>query len=197
MKTLQSVLFKASVIFLLLFIITISPANADSKKDKYLITSIDVNLASYHFKSRDLNQVNLGLGATKELDHYWLISSGFYNNSYEKTSVYALVGLKHDMKNWRFGIDTGFVSGYDNIAKSNTSTTCINTTVTANSKYRRKQCNTLTTGNNLTNLDKYVFVVLPTVSWLITKEHAIKFSVIPPFGKTQETVLTAQYQYTL
>ena len=56
--------------------------------------SLDVNLASYHterWARHDLNQHNLGLGATAHFNRDWSVSAGWYRNSYRRTSAYALV----------------------------------------------------------------------------------------------------------
>lgn len=56
--------------------------------------SLDVNLASYHterWARHDLNQRNLGLGVTWRAARDWSVSTGFYRNSYRRTSTYALV----------------------------------------------------------------------------------------------------------
>ena len=83
--------------------------------------TLDVNLASVHTEAwarRDLNQHNLGLGATAHFTPDWSVSAGWYRNSYRRTSAYALLnwtplhwGLP---AGWRIaaGGTAGFDSGY-------------------------------------------------------------------------------------
>ena len=56
--------------------------------------TLDVNLASVHterWARHDLNQRNLGLGATVHFTQDWSVSAGWYRNSYRRGSAYALV----------------------------------------------------------------------------------------------------------
>jgi hypothetical protein len=87
----------------------------------------DVNVASRH-SSRDyrwrgqvqrFNQNNLGLGATYEVNCWCDVKGGFFRNSYDKTSVYAVGNAKWTLvtrPNWSLapGVALGLVSGYQN-----------------------------------------------------------------------------------
>ena len=83
--------------------------------------SLDVNLASVHTEAwarRDLNQHNLGLGATVHFAPNWSVSAGWYRNSYRRGSTYALVNWTPLHWNlpagWRIaaGATAGLDSGY-------------------------------------------------------------------------------------
>ena len=55
--------------------------------------TLDVNLASVHterWARHDLNQRNLGLGATAHFNRDWSVSVGWYRNSYRRGSTYLL-----------------------------------------------------------------------------------------------------------
>lgn len=83
--------------------------------------SFDVNLACVHTESvarQHLNQRNPGIGLTDTFSPDWSASVGFYRNSFDRTSVYALA-------NWlplrlqlpvratvRAGLTAGLLSGY-------------------------------------------------------------------------------------
>jgi len=82
--------------------------------------TLDLNVASLHTEKwarQDLNQNNLGLGVTAHVNKNWAVSSGFYRNSYRRTSVYALAQwtpIHIPMGSWRIdaGAEAGLVSGY-------------------------------------------------------------------------------------
>lgn len=83
--------------------------------------SLDVNLASYHLEHwarRDLNQHNLGLGATAHFNRDWSVSAGWYRNSYQRGSTYVLANwtpLHWSMPaGWSLaaGVTGGLDSGY-------------------------------------------------------------------------------------
>jgi hypothetical protein len=85
--------------------------------------SLDVSLASFHTGARarhSLNQHNPGLGLTYSFspDSDWSGSLGFYENSYRKTSAYALANWTpwHASLPGDFalaaGVTAGLVSGY-------------------------------------------------------------------------------------
>ena len=83
--------------------------------------SLDISTASYHLRqwARDsLNQHNEGLGLEYQATPNWGLASGFYKNSYSRTSLYATA-------NWTplhialplawkasAGLTAGIVSGY-------------------------------------------------------------------------------------
>lgn len=81
---------------------------------------LDLNLASVHTErwARDsLNQCNEGLGVTAQLDSSWSLSTGWYRNSYRRTSAYALAAwmpLHIPLGAWRLdgGGEAGLVTGY-------------------------------------------------------------------------------------
>src|SRR5688500_5707906 len=93
----------------------------------YANTWLDINVTSWHSQSdyhweqqvREFNRNNFGLGATRELRDWLEVKAGWFENSYEKTSLYGLVALK-----WQFykkrslslapGVALGAVSGYQN-----------------------------------------------------------------------------------
>lgn len=89
-------------------------------------TWLDLNLTSFHTEQhywwegemRRYNNRNLGLGFTHEFADWLEVKGGFFENSYDKTSVYAVVGLDYDLvksKRWVLapGVAGGFVTGYD------------------------------------------------------------------------------------
>ena len=68
----------------------IAPVAASAAPPTY---TLDVNLASYHterWARHDLNQRNLGLGATAHFNRDWSVSVGWYRNSYRRGSAYLL-----------------------------------------------------------------------------------------------------------
>ena len=90
-------------------------------------TWLDVNLASRHseksyfWKGRieEYNANNFGLGLTRELAGWCEVKGGWFENSYEKTSLYALVAVRHDLlqsRRWVLapGVAGGLVTGYQN-----------------------------------------------------------------------------------
>lgn len=77
----------------------------------------DVNLTSKHLytdKTTDLNQRNFGLGITYDLSNTNAVKIGFYKNSFERLSTYALFDHTKQFlsKNIRVGIAGGLVTGY-------------------------------------------------------------------------------------
>jgi hypothetical protein len=86
--------------------------------------SLNVNLASVHTRAwarQQLNQVNPGLGLTYSFNPDWSASAGFYDNSYRKTSGYALANWTplHASLPGGFtlgaGVTAGLVSGYTRV----------------------------------------------------------------------------------
>ncbi|WP_298294033.1 hypothetical protein [Thiomonas sp.] len=83
--------------------------------------ALDVNLTSYHTEqwARDaLNQSNPGLGLEYQIAPDWSAMTGFYRNSYRRTSAYALaawtplhVALPAGIEA-SAGIAAGLVGGY-------------------------------------------------------------------------------------
>ena len=82
--------------------------------------TLDLNLASIHtehWARKQLNQRNEGLGITAQLAPSWSVSTGFYRNSYRRTSVYALAAwtpLHIPLGAWHIDVggEAGLVSGY-------------------------------------------------------------------------------------
>lgn len=84
------------------------------------VCQLDLNLASVHterWARQDLNQTNPGLGVTAHLNKNWAVSAGWYQNSYRRTSAYALAQwtpVHVQVDSWRVdaGAEAGLVSGY-------------------------------------------------------------------------------------
>ena len=110
-------------IVLIIFAAALAPLSRAEKGDFWL----DINVASKHSEQRyiwerrvrEYNEKNLGLGATYELTEWCEVKGGWFENSYERTSVYALLNAKWNR--WRYrgwflapGLAAGIVSGYDN-----------------------------------------------------------------------------------
>lgn len=82
--------------------------------------TLDLNLASVHTErwARDsLNQRNEGLGVAARLSSSWSLSTGWYRNSYRRTSAYALAAwtpLHIPLGTWHLdaGGEAGLVTGY-------------------------------------------------------------------------------------
>ena len=82
--------------------------------------TLDLNLASIHtehWARKRLNQRNEGLGITAQLAPSWSVSTGFYRDSYRRTSVYALAAwtpVHIPLGAWHIdaGGEAGLVSGY-------------------------------------------------------------------------------------
>ncbi len=157
--------------------------------------SIDVNLISKHIDTKyNFNEENFGLGYTKDFHPHWQGKVGFYKNSYNKDSIYAMINLKHDAKRFAYGIQFGFVSGYDKIKPKER-------TYTHTHKYRKhykyksyKEKHTET--NKVVNLNALQFMVLPNLTWKITKEHRLQLGVLPSLTKSSISLYTLQYQYS-
>jgi hypothetical protein len=88
-------------------------------------TWLDLNLTSWHSEkeyvwegeTREYNARNFGLGLTRELTTWCDVKAGWFENSYEKTSIYGLVAVKYDLlrsPRWILapGVAGGLVSGY-------------------------------------------------------------------------------------
>ena len=86
---------------------------------------LDVNVGSRHSEDRYLwrgqvreyNERNLGLGLGYEWRSWLEAKAGWFENSYEKTSVYAVVNAKWDLagrSRWLVapGISGGLITGY-------------------------------------------------------------------------------------
>lgn len=87
---------------------------------------LDINGASkhskdtYHYRgvTQEYNSRNAGLGLTVDLNKYFDLSGGFYDNSYNRLSVYGGVTIKHDLFYGDFritpGVAVGVATGYRN-----------------------------------------------------------------------------------
>lgn len=87
---------------------------------------LDINGASKHSKDtysyrgvkQEYNSRNVGLGLTADLNKYFALSGGFYDNSYDRLSGYAGVTLKYDLLYGDFrvtpGVTVGLATGYKN-----------------------------------------------------------------------------------
>jgi hypothetical protein len=70
-------------------------------------------IASYHFDRRGYNEQNYGLGVEYHHDPIWRFSLGFYENSYYRYTAYGMaVVMPLEIGSWRFGVATGFATGY-------------------------------------------------------------------------------------
>jgi|GEM_PF-3479190 len=82
--------------------------------------SLDVNVAAWHTQAwarHDLNQRNPGLGLEYRLRPRWSALTGFYRNSYDRTSVYLLSAwtpLRGSLLGLRMGAGLvgGLLTGY-------------------------------------------------------------------------------------
>ena len=88
---------------------------------------LDLNLTSQHSRDtyfyrgreHEYNPRNFGLGVTYDASSWYSVKSGWFNNSYHKTSLYALVQPHYDFlksPNWlvALGAGAGLVTGYHN-----------------------------------------------------------------------------------
>jgi len=85
------------------------PAKADERD------WVSATVGSYHEnRDRGYNEFNYGLGAELALPwEKWRFAGGFYENSYERTTWYALaVREVWSVGNWKLGIAAGGVTGY-------------------------------------------------------------------------------------
>jgi len=71
-------------------------------------------LTSYHFdRTKDYNERNFGAGWERQKDD-WSIGTGFYRNSIDKTTLYALGGwTPFRVLGTRVGLAAGPATGYD------------------------------------------------------------------------------------
>lgn len=135
--------------------------------------SIDVNVASYHFDDTyDYNQFNAGAGYTKDINKHWQAKAGFFENSFDKTSVYAMGRLKFDADWGGMGVNFGLMTGYDNIVKPGMP-------------------------DSIKNLNKYQLVVIPALNFKLFGDSYIEVGYIPQIGKDTINMITLQYQHKL
>ena len=80
----------------------------DAQSDELL-----VHVASKHMQTSGLNEVNFGVGYGRTLGGHTEARVGVYNNSYERTSVYAAVSV-HTNGYVQAGVLGGVVTGYNN-----------------------------------------------------------------------------------
>ncbi|MBV8248212.1 MAG: hypothetical protein JO200_07140 [Comamonas sp.] len=79
---------------------------------------IDVHTFSYHFSKRknnmDWNQVNLGLGLRREFSDSISVQAGFFRNSIDRWSLYAITDWTPiSMGNWKAGAYAGIRTNYE------------------------------------------------------------------------------------
>lgn len=176
--------------------------------------SIDLNLTSWHgdktYKYNDINKSplsNFGLGYTKDINHHWQGQVGFFKNSYNKNSLYVLTNLKHEMKRWNWGVAFGFVTGYDDIEENNGIAS--KNSIGHKSSYRRKHhrrnkgkvipkhVHKDVSHSHAKNLNAIQFMILPNITWKITKKHALSLTYMPSFSKSTFAFAGLKYQYTI
>jgi hypothetical protein len=86
---------------------------------------LDLNVGSKHSEKNyvwqgrrnSFNESNLGLGATYQLKTWCDVKAGWFDNSYDRTSIYALVNPKWELlhhSRWSLapGVAAGLVTGY-------------------------------------------------------------------------------------
>lgn len=87
---------------------------------------LDMNVTSWHSNetytwkgnTKKYNSDNIGLGLSYEVEDWYEVKVGVYDNSYYKTTVYGGVNVKHDLaasRNWTIapGLTAGVVTGYN------------------------------------------------------------------------------------
>jgi len=168
--------------------------------------SLVVNLTSIHAdKTYKYNSANTGFGLLMDVNRHVEIEAGFYNNSYGKTSLYTLINLKHEMNGWNWGIAGGLVTGYNDIEdktqmQSRFSNGRKNGSLRPHhnpklnksaSKYKVKDA----PHSHPKNVNAIQFMVLPNVTWKITKEHALNLIVVPAFSKNTFAFAGLKYRY--
>lgn len=170
------------VAIIILVVVTLSDAKADS---------IDINLTSWHAnKDYDYNTQNFGIGITKDIDHHWAIKTGVFKNSYYKESGYFMGRLQHRMRGWRFGINFGFITGYDNIAPNAIDRSRTKKRHHGHRKHHKREDRK----SKLKNYAQAVFIVMPTLTWNINKTHALELGLFPSFDPDSSSFATLQYQ---
>lgn len=78
----------------------------------YKETSLELNGFSFH-DHKGYNGINWGLGLEKPLSDKTSVSVGWYENSINRTSLYASIrysGYNH--RDWDLGVRAGLVTGY-------------------------------------------------------------------------------------
>ncbi len=105
MKTIKKI---CNCIFVIVMFVFWSIAEG-AENDLY----IDANITSKHLDGGTHNQKNLGLGLSYDYTKHIEFKLGFYDNSFDVTSVYSLTNFYYDWrKNVRLGFAVGLVSGY-------------------------------------------------------------------------------------
>ena len=175
---------------ILLIAILSTPAEADS---------IDLNLTSWHRdKSYDYNEDNTGIGITKTINEHNEVKLGFFKNSFNKDSVYIMGRLKTQMEGWSFGINYGFVTGYDDIEPGPTPPVFMKEDDDSvyKRKHRRKSkpMPVPQPNHNIKNKDKFWLVVIPTIGLDVRELHTIELGVTPILS---EMVVMLQWQHKL
>jgi len=78
-------------------------------------TYVVATITSLHFdRSKHYNENNFGLGLERRLSDAWSVSTGYFRNSFDRTTVYGFAGYTpFDIAGWRMGTVVGGVTGYD------------------------------------------------------------------------------------
>jgi len=104
-------------ILVVLLMVTAQAHAKDLWLDVHMVSKHSSNTYTREGVVREYNEINLGLGLTKELSHRWSARVGVYKNSYYKTSVYLGYAARHTiykMKGVKVDAELflGAVSGY-------------------------------------------------------------------------------------
>jgi len=68
----------------------------------------------HHQRNKKHNEDNWGLGVERNLTRDWTAAAGFYDNSYDKRSVYAgMIWAPVHVGHFHFGLSGGIVDGYE------------------------------------------------------------------------------------
>lgn len=108
-----------------LCLIALSACSANAEEVARRRWWLDLNLSSYHSREgyffrgdyHTYNSRNFGIGVTYDYRSWCSIKGGWFENSYDKTSVYALINPYYDFlksADWRIaiGVGVGAVTGY-------------------------------------------------------------------------------------
>lgn len=72
-------------------------------------------ITSWHFdRDKKYNENNFGLGIEQRLNQDWSISAGYFRNSFDRHTNYALASYTPlQYGDWRLGVVMGGVTGYE------------------------------------------------------------------------------------
>jgi len=200
----KSILLGALFASGLTLLLTPQLAQAATQKD-----AIVVNLTSIHTDTTyNYNTKNWGLGYLKNINRHLELEGGFYENSYNKQSLYALANLKHEMYGWNWGVAFGFVTGYDDIeSKSKPMQSRLPNEQKSSSereqhgeehdedgsKYKIRD----SSHSHPKNLNAIQFLVMPNVTWKITKTHELNLVAMPSFSKSAVEFVGLKYRWRI